>query len=238
MFDWDALPALFPTLRGQARWLQLLQVHAGVLEQHADSVRTTAVSGGDAIFRHYAESLELLRLVEQRRPTGPIVDVGPGGGFPGLVFAAVLEDAPVTLVEPLKKRARLLELAVEAMALTNVAIVALRAEEAGRTELRESAALVTARAVAPLPELVEYCAPLAATGGLIALPKGSGLQAETAAASAALDALRCEVEDVVPMRPEVSATPHVLLLRKTGSVPDEFPRRPGIPRKRPIKAEN
>ena len=234
MLTWDALPGLFPTLDNPARWLSLLQAHARVLQEHAGPVRTTAVDDDEAVFRHYAESLELLRVVDARRPPGAIVDVGPGGGFPGLVFAALLPDTPVTLVEPLKKRARLLEVAAERMALTNVVAVALRAEEAGRTDLREAAALVTARAVAPLAELIEYCAPLAAPGALIALPKGTGLQAEIHAASRALEVLTCVVEAVLPMRAEVSATPHVLLIRKGGVVPRQYPRRPGAPRKRPI----
>jgi 16S rRNA (guanine527-N7)-methyltransferase len=234
MLTWDDLPPHFPEFPAPERWLPLLQAHARILGENVASVRTTTVEAAEAVFRHYAESLELLRLVEGRHPPGPRVDIGPGGGFPGLVFAALQPDVPITLIEPLKKRARLLELAIEAMALPRASVVALRAEEAGRTALREQASLVVARAVAPLPELLEYCAPLACPGALIALPKGRGLDQEVAAATTALTTLTCVVEDVVPMRPAVSATPHVLFIRKQGRVPAAYPRRPGVPRKRPL----
>lgn len=234
MLGWDDLPPLFPELEDPGRWLPLLQQHASILEQHAPAIRTTSVGHEEMVGRHYAECLELLRIVRGRLEPGPAADVGSGGGFPGLVFAAVEPEWPIALVEPLKKRARLLESAVEALGLRHVQVVALRAEEAGRTSLREQATLVTARAVAPMAELLEYCAPLARTGGLIALPKGTAVREDLAGARAAYDILHCELEEVVDVRPEVSATPYVVLLRKTGPVPEQYPRRPGAPRKRPI----
>jgi 16S rRNA (guanine527-N7)-methyltransferase len=100
--------------------------------------------------------------------------------------------------------------------------------------LRETAATVTARAVAPLRELLEYATPLAMPGGLLALPKGSGVLDELAEAPHALTALRCEVEAVVRTRPEASETPYVVLVRKAGPTPRLYPRRPGIPHQRPL----
>jgi 16S rRNA (guanine527-N7)-methyltransferase len=234
MLTWDELPDSFPELPGPGRWLPLLQEHARLLEAHRLQVRTTSVEGDDMVFRHYAECLELLRLVQPKLGEGPVVDVGPGGGFPGLVFAAVMPGIPITLVEPSHKRAALLDLAAAAMALHNVTVLPLRAEEAGRGAFRETATLVTARAVAPLAELLEYCAPLARPGGWIALPKGSGLAEEIERAGVALRELACAVPSVEPMRPEVSASPFVLLVEKTGRVAERYPRRPGMPRKRPL----
>jgi 16S rRNA (guanine527-N7)-methyltransferase len=149
-------------------------------------------------------------------------------------MAAVLPDVEFALVEPLQKRARLLRELASAMGLANVTVHAVRAEEAGRGMLREQAGLVTARAVATLPELLEYTAPLARIGGTLALPKGSGLNVEVAAASNALAALGCGEPSVVPMRQEVSSTLSVLIVGKTASTPTAYPRRPGVPGRRPL----
>lgn len=232
--NWDDLPLLFPGFPAPEEWLPRLKAHAEVLAEQAPVVRTTSVSGDEMIGRHFAESLEILRIIREHEDEGLLVDVGPGGGFPGLVIAAVEPERQVALVEPLKKRGRLLEVAVERLGLEHVQVIALRGEEAGRTDLRETASVVTARAVAPLPELLEYCAPLARVGGLLALPKGRSAVEEVSGAAVALETLACEVLELAPMRPEVSATPHVVLLRKLGPTSSRYPRRPGMPRKQPL----
>jgi 16S rRNA (guanine527-N7)-methyltransferase len=185
--------------------------------------------------RHYAESLEILRIsLEAATTPNVLVDVGTGGGFPGLIMACVLPRTVCWLVEPLQKRARLLQSLAEALDLANVHVLARRAEEAGRGELRDAAELVTARAVAPLSEVLEYTAPLAATGGLIALPKGSALPAELASAGNALAELRCLLRETTPMRPAISGSIAVAIFGKVAATPSGYPRRPGSARKRPL----
>jgi 16S rRNA (guanine527-N7)-methyltransferase len=231
---WDDLPAAFPTLSDPEAWLPVLQRHAEILHAAEERVRTTSVGAGEMVSRHFAESLEILRIIDDVGGQPPLIDVGPGGGFPGLVIAAVRRDWQITLVEPLKKRAALLVEAAQGLGLDNVRVEALRAEEAGRTDLRDSAAVVTARAVAPLPELLEYCAPLAAKDGLIVLPKGRSWESEMGGATNALSELGCAFVTAAPMRDAVSATPVALLVRKVAATPERYPRRAGIPRKRPL----
>jgi 16S rRNA (guanine527-N7)-methyltransferase len=149
-------------------------------------------------------------------------------------MAVVSPASAVALVEPHKKRARLLEAMAAELGLANVEVYPSRAEEAGRGPLRDAATLVTARAVAPLPELLEYVAPFAAPGALIALPKGSGLDDEVAAAARVMEALNCELCAIEQMRPAVSDVVRVALLRKTGPTPERYPRRPGAAAKRAI----
>jgi 16S rRNA (guanine527-N7)-methyltransferase len=91
-----------------------------------------------------------------------------------------------------------------------------------------------ARAVAPLPVLLEYLAPLTATGGTIAAVKGSRGGAELAEAEAAMEALNCRHAGTDAMRPEVGGPMQLVRFRKTGPTPSRYPRRPGMPRKRPI----
>ena len=195
----------------------------------------TAVPQAEVVQRHYAESLELLRLAEdQCGVPGVTIDVGSGGGYPGLVIAIVRPETIVRLVEPLQKRARLLESIAAELGLENVTIHPVRAEEAGRGPLRESAGLVTARAVAALPELLEYTAPLAAPGGWLAFPKGSAHPEELTAATNALSELGCEHRATVAMRSEISSAVNVLLFEKRSATPARYPRRPGMPAKRPL----
>ena len=229
---WDALPALFPGFPAPARGLPLLRLHLSLVEAADARVRVTAVAPGDAVRRQYAESLELLRLAGPF--DGPVCDVGSGGGYPGLVIAAVLPEVPVCLVEPLQKRARLLAEMAAAMGLENVTVHALRAEEAGRGPLRGANALVVARAVAQLRELVEYTAPFAAPGATIALPKGSRIDDELAAAGHAFHELGCAVIGRDRMRPDVNEAVTVVRLMKRGDIPAKYPRRPGVPGKRPL----
>lgn len=193
------------------------------------------MESAQVVQRHYAESLEILRIAEEGgADPATLVDVGSGGGYPGLVLAIVRPQSAVHLVEPLQKRARLLETIAGELGLQNVIVHPVRAEEAGRGPLRDSATMVTARAVAALPELLEYTAPLAAPGACLAFPKGTSHPEELAAAAAAMSELACEHRTTLPMRPEVSSAVSVLLFQKIGPTHPRYPRRPGMPAKRPL----
>jgi 16S rRNA (guanine527-N7)-methyltransferase len=232
---WGQLPGLFPEFEDSDRWVPLLQRHLALVEAAAPIVRVTSVPRGEAVRRHYAECLELLRVASRDGLPSSVVDVGSGGGYPGLVIAAVLPDVPVTLVEPLKKRARLLVDMATALGLGSVEVLAERAEEAGRGPLRDAAELVTARAVAPLAELLEYTAPFARPGGRLVLAKGSGLVAELNAAAGALAELRCRLVSVTPARPSIASSLSFAVFEKLEATPERYPRRPGIPGKRPLQ---
>jgi len=231
MLAWESLPNLFGAFPDPGRWLPLLRRHAELLA--ASPVQTTTVSGAEVVARHYAESLEAYRLAGAP-DEGVVVDVGSGGGFPGLVIAAIAPGTTVHLVEARRKRADLLAELAEALGLANVTAHGVRAEEAGRGPLRDHGDLVIARAVAPLPVLLEYTAPLAAPGATIAAVKGSRGRAELAGAEAAMGTLGCEHTGTEAMRSEIAEQMQVLSFRKLGPTPDRYPRRPGMPAKRPI----
>lgn len=232
--DWPDLPELFPEFPDAGRWLPLLRGHWSFIEAHRSRVRVTAVQGDATVRRNYAECLELWRIASAGEAIARTVDVGSGGGFPGIVIAAVAPSVEVHLVEPLGKRARFLEAAATELGLSNVTVHPQRAEDAGRGSLRETADLVVARAVANLRELLEYTSPFARPGGRLALARGSGLDAELGEAADACARLACSVEVRAPMRPVVSDTPWVLLLRKLGPLDARYPRRAGLPAKRPL----
>ncbi len=234
--QWDHLPELFPAFPSPERWLPLLARHLAIVESARERARSTSVRPEDAIRRNYAESLEILRIAEECNgsPFAAIADVGSGGGYPGIVIAVVRPDSTVHLIEPLQKRARLLQEMAESLGLDNVAVHPIRAEDAGHGPLRDSLALVTARALAELRELIEYTAPLAAPGALLALPKGSDLDTELRRAAHAISELALESIAIIPMRPEISETLRLSLFRKERPTLARYPRRAGLPAKRPL----
>ena len=234
--EWDELPALFPSIESPETWLPMLQHHSALLLAAEPHTRVTSVAPEDVVRRHYAESLEMWAAILHAVASLPrsIVDVGSGGGFPGIVMACVAPGVRFALVEPLQKRARLLESIAAELELENVQVFAQRAEEAGRGPLRARSEVVVARAVAALPVLLEYTIPLTAVGGLVVLPKGSGLELELEQAHSAMARLGCRCIDTIPMRPEISETLTLALFRKDRGTPAAYPRRPGHPAKNPL----
>jgi 16S rRNA (guanine527-N7)-methyltransferase len=191
--------------------------------------------------RHFGESLALLvalRAAGVLTPEAPasVVDVGSGAGLPGLPMRIVEPSLRLTLVESHGRRARFLETLVETLDLEGVEVVTARAEEAGRDPgYRERFDVAVARAVAPLPVLVEYLLPLLRPAGVMAAPKGSSAERELREAEAAIDALGgCAGEPLALSLPDGTAPQRVLIVRRCGELPERFPRRPGIPAKRPL----
>jgi 16S rRNA (guanine527-N7)-methyltransferase len=184
----------------------------------ADLVATpglTAVSGDEARRVHVDESLAALPVVQ--RFEGPIVDVGSGGGAPGIPLAHALPDREVTLLEATRRKCDFLER--WAGELPNARVVCGRAEE----QPVDSWGVAVAKALAPPPVAAEWCLPLVEPGGAAVLYVGPTAQADRVALVAEL--LAGELEE---------SPPGLLVLRKLGPTPPGFPRRPGVARKRPL----
>jgi 16S rRNA (guanine527-N7)-methyltransferase len=146
---------------------------------------------------------------------GPIVDVGSGGGAPGVPLALALPEREVTLLEANGRKAAFLL----SLGLTNVRVVQGRAEEQSVDEY----GVAVAKALAPPPVAAEWCLPLVRPGGSVVLWVGPSAERERVAAVA--EKLAGEL---------VEAPPGFLVLRKVASTPEGFPRRPGMARKRPL----
>jgi 16S rRNA (guanine527-N7)-methyltransferase len=183
---------------------------------------------------HIADSLSAMDLEPVARATA-IADLGAGAGFPGLVLAAALPEAHVTLVEAASRKCAFLRRAVAAMALENADVVHARAEDwpdgVGRHDL------VTARALDALPVLCEYAAPLLAIGGALVAWKGARDPGEEGDGAAAASEVGLEFVEVRPVKPyAASRDRHLYLYSKVRTTPNRYPRRAGIARKRPIRA--
>jgi 16S rRNA (guanine527-N7)-methyltransferase len=183
---------------------------------------------------HVADSLVALELDVVRAATR-IADLGSGAGFPGLALAIARPNASVALVESVARKCAFLERVARALALTNVTVVAARAE-AWRDGFSTSD-VVTARAVAPLGVVLEYAAPLLAMAGTVVAWKGRPAATEAADATAAALALGLSPPQAHPVVPFQGAQGRYLYLSsKVAPTPARFPRREGMARKRPLRA--
>jgi 16S rRNA (guanine527-N7)-methyltransferase len=188
------------------RWLSELVATPGL----------TSLSGDEARRVHLDESLAALDTV--RRFEGPIVDVGSGGGAPGIPLAHALPEREVTLLEATRRKCEFLERWTDE--LPNLRVVCGRAEE----QPLDAWGVAVAKALAPPPVAAEWCLPLVAPGGAAVLYVGPTAQADRVSQVAEL--LGAELEPEPP--------PGLLVLRKLGPTPAGFPRRPGVARKRPL----
>ena len=187
------------------RWLEELVATPGL----------TAVSGEEARRVHVDESMAALDVVTSFE--GPIVDVGSGGGAPGIPLAAALSDREVTLLEATRRKCDFLERWTAE--LPNLSVVCGRAEE----QPVDSWGVAVAKALAPPPVAAEWCLPLVAPGGAAVLYVGPTAQADRVAEVAKL--LAAELAE---------SPPGLLVLHKLGPTPPGFPRRLGVARKRPL----
>ncbi len=217
--------------------VEQLNVYAAMLLDWNGRMDLTSVSDSDTGIRHFLDSLLPLRE-EGLFPEGArIIDVGSGAGFPGLPLAIARPDLRVTLLEAQGKRCQYLRAVCDAAKMQNVTVIQDRAETLGRAAgHRESYDRAVARAVAPLNVLCEYLLPFVRVGGLALCWKGPAVTEEWADGQAAAAALGGETGDLI--RTEFGGAHHVLaVIRKTQETLPQYPRKNGIPAKRPIRAD-
>ena len=199
----------------------------------------TSLTDSEAVQRrHFLESLAFLRALEDAGAFGATaIDIGTGAGFPGLPIKIVRPGLTLTLVEATGKKAAFLRRLVQRLALDDVMVVQARAEELAHDPAHRSAYhLALARAVASLPVLVELALPFLRLGGYLATPKGSSAPIEVSGATAALQACGGRLELLRPLDLHgPGLIPTLVLVRKVAETPERFPRRPGIPAKRPLR---
>lgn len=189
------------------------------------------------ILDHILDSLSCL-VLENAGIGEMVIDVGAGGGLPGIPIAIARPNIRVTLLEATAKKARFLRSSQEQLQLKSMKVLNQRAEEAGRqVRLRDTYGMAVSRALASLPVVVEYCAPFVREGGLVLAMKGRLEEEELLSgksAAARLGAEFCEVIQVPFLEQLEQKERRIVVFRKTAPTPTGYPRRIGLAKKRPL----
>lgn len=225
--------------------LDLFRKYTDLLLEANQKTNLTAIRTLPAILtKHYLDSLALLPTIAQtanlslselRQKVWSVIDIGSGAGIPGYPFHFLWPSMQLSLVESIQKKAAFLWQVAAALQLP-VHIWAERAETlAHQAEHRAQYDLVLARAVAPLNTLIEYTLPFARIDGLVVLPKGGNVDQELGAAQSGIVLLGGSVVALEQIDvPGLEELRTVVIIRKTHATPSLYPRRPGIPAKRPL----
>jgi 16S rRNA (guanine527-N7)-methyltransferase len=223
---------------GDGQLARLDQLGAALREGNKRVNLTRITEPAEIETRHFLDSLSaaLPLLPALKSGAAPrLVDVGSGGGMPGLPLKIAFPALRVTLVESVHKKADFLRETVAQLGLADVDVVPKRAELAGRdAEHRDAYDWAVARALGKLPVVIELCAPFLSPGGLLVAQRSGDLDAELTQAAPAFKALH--MWSRVPIRLDLPGLEgHGLVVgEKYAATPDAYPRRPGMPRKRPL----
>jgi 16S rRNA (guanine527-N7)-methyltransferase len=202
-----------------------------LLEANA-RLNLTRVVEPDAVARlHLLDALAALPLLPA---SGSALDLGSGGGVPGIVLALARPDLRWTLVDSVGKKAEAMRGFVAALGLANVQVLAERAEILGQGPARESFDLVTARACASLPVLAEYALPLIRVGGTLIAWKGALSGEELTAGATASRLLGGSAPEERPTGVAALGDHRFVVIGKERPTPGRWPRRPGEPARRPL----
>jgi 16S rRNA (guanine527-N7)-methyltransferase len=174
-----------------------------------------------------------LVLLDHLAGASSVVDVGSGGGLPGLPLKIARPELEVTLIESDQAKAAFLVRACAALGLDEVDVLARRAEEVGQDRrFRETFDVAVARALAPMPVLVELCLPLVRVGGRLLAQKTE--HEDVGGAARAIEILGGALRQVAPAPSEARRAGTVVVIEKVHATPATYPRRPGVPSRKPL----
>lgn len=214
--------------------LSSLELYAARMLEWNEKVNLTAIVEPDEIaVKHFLDSFLLLKSVDIKQNSS-IIDVGTGAGFPALPCKILRNDLKITLLDSLNKRINFLNELVIELGLS-VSCVHGRAEEYGlKADFRESFDITSARAVAHLRELSEYCLPFVKVGGYFVALKGYDIEAELEESCSAIKLLGGEVENVLKFTLPNDSKRGIVVIKKISQTPTGYPRNQGKMKKQPL----
>ncbi len=193
----------------------------------------------EIIIKHFLDSISCIKVINKYTDIEgiSIVDVGTGAGFPGIPIKIMFPSIRLSLLETRKKKIIFLEKITEEMNFQQVEILNGRVETFGKCpDYREKYDIAISRAVALLNILSEYCLPLVRVGGLFVAQKGRSYMEETEKALKTVQLLGGELIGVEKVQiPFINQERHLLIIKKTKNTPSEYPRKEGLPKKRPLR---
>jgi 16S rRNA (guanine527-N7)-methyltransferase len=214
----------------------MLSTYERELLEWNEKFNLTAIRTVDGIrSKHFLDSFSCVQAWKEN-PPARLIDVGTGAGFPGLALKILYPAMRLTLVESVAKKAKFCQHMVETLALENVQVLAVRAEQVGQMPAhREKYDWAVARAVASMPVLAEYLLPLVKVGGGILAQKGESGPAEAQAAEKALKMLGGRLRQLVRVElPGVADERYLVIANKVAATPPGYPRRAGVPAQKPL----
>lgn len=215
--------------------VEQFRIYADLLVEWNEKVNLTAVTDPEEIAaKHFLDSILLLKYAEI--PQGEsVVDIGTGAGFPGVPLKIMRPDLKLTLLDGLNKRLVFLAELTKAIGV-EAEIIHARAEEAARQKpYRMAFGFASARAVAAMPVLCEYCLPFLKEGGVFAAMKGPDAEEEGKSAESAISLLGCRIEKTVRYSLPAGDGRTLFLIRRTGPLSDKYPRHGSKIAKSPLK---
>ena len=212
---------------------ELVNYMKGILEWN-EKINLTAIKNpGEFVIKHFFDSFPAAILPEFRN-ADTIIDVGTGGGFPGVPLAALCPEKKFVLADSLAKRLRVIDAVAIESGITNITTVHGRAEDLGRNpDYRETFDVCVSRAVASLPVLLEYCLPFVKVGGTFIAYKGPEAEEEIKISSVALKKLGGKIDRVVD-ESDGTYSHNLIVITKSSSTPKSYPRKAGTPSKTPL----
>lgn len=216
--------------------LTLFARYYEILAEKNKVINLTAITEEKEVYiKHFYDSLTLARVVDLHAIKSWI-DVGTGAGFPGIAVKIAFPHLQLVLLDSLKKRVTFLQEVTRELGLTQVECLHGRAEDLGKQQkYRQSFDLATARAVARLNVLAEYCLPFVKVGGVFVAMKGTDVSEEMEEARPALNILGKTTLEVTSFElPENRGARHLLLMKKRKPTSGAYPRKAGTPVKQPL----
>jgi 16S rRNA (guanine527-N7)-methyltransferase len=212
-----------------------------LIQQYQNKINITSTKNSlDIIYKHFLDSISCIRFINSEIKDFPgkkkIIDVGSGAGFPGIPIKIIVPRTIITLLEARKNKKNFIQKALKQLGLRNAWAIQDRAENLGSMiKHREKYHIVLSRAVAPLGILCEYCLPLCKKGGVMVAFKGSSYWEELKLSSKVIEKLGGSLETINLIKnPHSEHIRCILIIRKIGVTPEKYPRRSGMPQKRPL----
>jgi 16S rRNA (guanine527-N7)-methyltransferase len=224
-----------------ARQVKQFELYYRELIEWNKKMNLTAITDYSSIqVKHFLDSLTITLVLSQeemQRPDFDIIDIGTGAGFPGVPLKILLSQPRLVLIEPTTKKTAFLRHIIDKLDLENIEIVNSRAEEAAHlSAYREQFALVLSRAVASLPELVELTLPFCRIGGRFIAQKKGDIDEEVNGAKKAIATMGGTLNRIKKIElDEFDDARYLVIIDKIHPTPNKYPRRAGLPKRRPIQ---